>query len=189
MKTNKKNPRDLQAIFRKQFVQQTPGRVLVVGSKVYPGRPDWRLTHPDGVGVDMEDGPGVNVVANLERGPLRGEKFAHIECVSVLEHSTKPWVLAANLEKMLLPGGSIFISAPWVWRYHGYPQDLWRFSHHALPVLFPSITWTTVRYRCGDELTESERTPKNDSGLLSRMEVLATGIKPAPVAEPDLCES
>ena len=176
MNPNKPAPPDLQARFRQQFVKPTPGPVLVVGSALYPTRPNWRQWHPDGIGVDMIPGDGVDYVANLETEVLPVQ-FTHIECVSVLEHAERPWLLAANLEAMLAEGGSLFFSSPWVWRFHGYPVDRWRFSHLALPVLFPSIEWRDVRYRCGDELTESERMPKFKDGLLTRMEIMGWGVK------------
>lgn len=170
-------PCDIQTQFADEFVRQTPGPVLVVGSLIYPGRLDWRARHPNGVGVDMLAGDGVGVVANLEYSPLP-ETFAHIECLSVLEHTERPWKVAENLQEMLVEGGSIFVSVPWVWKYHGYPNDLWRFSHMTLPVLFPSIRWETVRYGVNGRLQESERSPKTGpEGHLPKMELFGFGVK------------
>lgn len=166
----------MQKFFRESYVQQTPGRVLVVGSKLYPTRPNWRDWQPDGLGVDMEAGDGVDFVANLEHGPLP-KPFEHIECTSVLEHTQRPWKAAENIERMLVHGGSIFLSVPWVWNFHGYPQDLWRFSHLTLPILFPSIDWKVIRYAHGDVLTDSERSPKKKDGLLPKTQVMGWGIK------------
>lgn len=174
MNQNKKPPRDMQAVFRKQYVSQTIGRVLVVGSKLYPTRPNWRDWHPDGFGVDMQEGEGVDFVADLERAPLP-QKFSHIECVSVLEHTQRPWLVAQNIEAMLRPMGSLFLSVPWCWNFHAYPNDLWRFSHLTLPILFPSIQWRDVRYAHGEVLTESERSPKGDG--LPKTQVMGWGVK------------
>ena len=33
----------------------------------------------------------------------------------------------------------MFLSVPWVWRFHGYPSDYWRFSPEALKFLFPGF--------------------------------------------------
>lgn len=57
---------DLQETFRRKFVKQRKGPVLVVGSKLFPSRPDWRTWHPNGVGVDMQSGDGVDIVAHTE---------------------------------------------------------------------------------------------------------------------------
>lgn len=170
-------PADLQERFAQEFVQQTPGPVLVVGSAIYAGRLNWRLRHPQGIGVDMLEDDGVDVVQNLEHAPLSA-KFAHIEVLSVLEHTQRPWKVAANLETMLMEGGSIYVSVPWVWKYHGYPDDLWRFSHLTLPILFPTIIWMTVRYGVNGQLQESERSPKTGpEGHLPKMELFGFGVK------------
>jgi hypothetical protein len=166
----------MQAKFRREFVKQSPGRVLVVGSKLFPTREDWRAWHPDGFGVDMQPGEGVDFVQNLEHSPVY-QTFGHIECTSVLEHVERPWLMAANLEKMLEPGGSIFLSVPWVFNFHGYPQDLYRFSHVSFPILFPSIQWRDIRYSCRNGLQEGPRSPKNDGGLLDKMLVMGWGVK------------
>lgn len=168
---------DLQERFAREFVRQSDGLVLVVGSAIYPGRPDWRLRHPVGIGADMQGGDGVDVVVDIEAEALPVQ-FAHIEALSVLEHTQRPWKVAENLIAMLRDGGSIFISVPWVWRFHGYPSDYWRFSHMTLPILFPKIDWKVHRYGVNGQLVESERSPKTDaSGNLPKMELMAFGVK------------
>lgn len=123
-------------------------RVLVVGSKLYPDRPDWRTKYSNGFGVDMLPGEGVDLVHDLEY-PLPKEfvgAFSHVECISILEHAKRPWLVAIHLEQVLVTGGTIEISVPFVWRYHPYPDDYWRMTHSALPVLFPSIEWSSLGY-------------------------------------------
>lgn len=129
--------------FEQQYVKPKPGRVLIVGSKLYREKEDRRKRYADCVGVDMLEGEGVDVVADLERDiPVSWiYSFDHIECMSVLEHSRKPWLLAANLERMLKPGGTLFVSIPFVWRVHAYPSDYWRMTPEALPELFPHVDW------------------------------------------------
>jgi hypothetical protein len=39
----------------------------------------------------------------------------------------------------LKPGGKICISAPFAWKFHGYPSDYWRFTHEGIKILFPEI--------------------------------------------------
>ena len=90
----------------------------------------------------MLDGPGVDHVLNLEGQLPRGlGLFDHIECISVLEHAPRPWLLAANLERLMAPGCTLHVTVPFVWRIHAYPNDYWRMTPEALPLLFPSITW------------------------------------------------
>lgn len=121
------------------------GRVLIAGSLVVGAKADRRKQHADCVGADMRPGPGVDVVADLEREGIGGS-FAHIECLSVLEHVKRPWLMAANLERMLDPGGTIFVSAPFIWKYHAHPHDYWRFTVEGVKALFREIEWTAEAY-------------------------------------------
>ena len=123
------------------------GRTLIVGSHVYAGRTDRRLAYDDVVGVDMIPGDGVDRVLNME-DPLPADfgVFDHVECISVLEHSRQPWLLAANIERVLEPGGTLDLSVPFVWRVHGYPEDHWRFTVSGVRLLFPNIDWARLDF-------------------------------------------
>ena len=43
---------------------------------------------------------------------------------------------AKQMERVLKPGGFLYVSVPWVWEFHAFPSDYWRFSLPALDVLF-----------------------------------------------------
>jgi len=122
-------------------------RVLVAGSRLYPTRQDRRKLYRNVLGVDMVPGVGVDRVVNLEE-PLPPDlgKFDHIDCISVLEHARRPWLLAANLERLLAIDGTIFVQVPFVWRVHGYPSDFWRFTEDAVRILLPAIKWVALQF-------------------------------------------
>lgn len=124
-----------------------PGRTLIVGSKVYPGRPDRRARYADRLGVDMLPGDGVDRVVDMEEPlPAGLGWFEHAECISVLEHCKRPWLVAQNIERLLVHGGTLMLTVPFIWRYHSYPNDFWRFTTSAIPLLFPEIKWKTLKY-------------------------------------------
>lgn len=133
--------------FQKTLPKPKKGRALIVGSRVYEGRVDRRRLYTEPVGIDMLDGPGVDHVHDLQY-PLPEEvgKFAHVECMSVMEHCPRPWLLAQNLEDAMLPGATIWLSVPFVWRVHGYPSDYWRFTTEAVKLMFPRIEWERLEY-------------------------------------------
>lgn len=126
--------------FEQDYVRPRVGRTLIIGSKLYPGRPDRRALYPDAVGLDMQEGDGVDVVCDLEQPLEIGlGKFAHIECMSVLEHCRQPWVVADNIELLMEDGGTLFVAAPFVHEFHAYPQDFWRFTTKGLESLFSQV--------------------------------------------------
>src|SRR5262245_49616309 len=95
------------------------GPILEVGSRDYGSTPDFRALFPGAhyVGADMCAGRGVDVIVDLTGEfsdvdtQLGGMRFNTIICFSVLEHCRQPFAMSANLERLLHPGGSVFISA------------------------------------------------------------------------------
>lgn len=166
--------------FYAENVRPCPGKTLVVGSRVYDGREDRRLLFADALGVDMLDGPGVDVVANLEERSDFGP-FAHVDCVSVLEHCRRPWKVAENIEAMMLRGGTLFVSVPFCWRVHAYPDDYFRFTPAALEVIFPNIIWL-ARGLGHETYSTKSKIPAvhvNNHPYLSRTETFGFGIRGA----------
>lgn len=156
-----------------------PGRTLVAGSRVYEKKQvDRRDLYVKAVGVDMLPGPGVDVVHNLEAPlPVDLGLFDHIDCVSMLEHCQRPWLVAENLRRAMAPGASILVSAPFVWRVHGYPSDYWRYTVESFVVLFPDITWRERGYLVAGALHKI--TPSLDhkgNPYLQRSEAVGFGL-------------
>lgn len=174
-----KRRKDWRAEFERESAQVKEGRTLIVGSHVYPGRQDARGRYREAVGVDMIAGPGVDMVVDLEKPLPRMGTFEHVECCSVLEHSRAPWLLAANLERLMNPGATIVLSVPWVWRFHGYPSDYWRFTPASLPVLFPGIRWKAIRVATDTGFRE-QHLPAYEMGdvvAFGRSEVFGFGFR------------
>lgn len=180
MKSHKANPSPDSSIvqFEREYVRPKPGRVLIVGSQVYHDKPDRRKLYADVVGVDMQAGPGVDVVHDMENYlPASLGQFDHIECMSVLEHCRQPWRMAVSIEQAMLPGATIFVSVPFVFRLHGYPDDYWRMAPNGVRFLFSAITWQHVMI-AGERLHAESAKPdivKMPYPHLARCETVAFG--------------
>lgn len=165
--------------FRRAVVPAA-GRALIAGSKVYGSKCDRRLAFDDALGVDMLEGEGVDRVLDLEE-PLPADMgtFAHVECCSVLEHSRRPWLLAANLERVLAAGGTLYVTVPFVWRVHAYPSDYFRFTTEGIRQLFPGIEWHSLVY-AHLSLTAKSKVPSrmlDGHPYFARTEVCGFGVK------------
>jgi len=139
-----------QLLFVQKHAEHLRGPYLEVGSRDYGSTQDLEsvLVHGDTyVRLDMQDGPRVDVVADLTKPfeeidrALGGARFGTIFCLSVLEHCAEPFRMAENLTRLLKPGGKACISAPFAWRFHGYPSDYWRFTHEGIKKLFPQLAF------------------------------------------------
>jgi len=137
-----------QLIFVRRFAEQIAGPFLEVGSKDHGSTQNLRVLFQDKgeyIGVDMEDGPGVDVVLDLTEdfekvdAELGRRRFGAIFCLSVLEHCGRPFKMAENLTQLLKPGGCMCISVPFAWKIHPFPADYWRFTPQGIRQLFPKI--------------------------------------------------
>lgn len=166
--------------FEKTYRKPRDGRTLIVGSHVYAGREDRRKHYTEVVGVDAVAGPGVDLVLNLEDTLPEGlGQFDHVECRSVLEHSRKPWLLAANLERLMVSHGTLDLSVPFVWWLHSYPSDLFRFTAEGVRSMFPGIEWKALMY-ANEALAERGKTPRkviDGQVFIARTEVLGWGVR------------
>jgi len=139
-----------QIIYLKKFLPKVDGAVLEIGSKDYGSTSSFRDTYTgvEYVGADLEDGKGVDVVVDLTQGTgtLPHNHFALGICCSVMEHVRKPWIMAEHITSLIQPGGHLYMSVPWVWRYHPYPDDYYRFSWRGIAEIFPGFEWNHVVY-------------------------------------------
>ena len=82
------------------------------------------------IGIDLSDGPNVDVVYEPGAFPFTSPQFDIILSTSCLEHDSLYWLTFLNLARALHPGGILFINVPAgseVHPIHRYPVDNWRF--------------------------------------------------------------
>lgn len=148
--------------------------VLEVGSHDYGSTQNIRglFADADYTGIDMNPGPGVDLALDLTGpfeeidGALGGRRFGTIFCLSVLEHCDQPFVMADNMSRLLAPGGQIFVSVPFAWKFHGYPSDYWRFTHEGVKKLFPALQFNGELDDLSTPRQGDRRTLDEDIGLI-----------------------
>ena len=135
-----------QLIFAREFLKKNYKSILEIGSKDHGNTIDFRKFFKNTdtyIGADMEDGKNVDVVIDFTKTnqPLQENFFDLIICCSVLEHVEAPWLFSENITKLSIKGGSLFIAVPFVWRFHGYPNDYFRYTHNGIKKLFKGYEW------------------------------------------------
>lgn len=139
-----------QRLFLTRAIPRAGGPVLEVGSRDYGNTSSFRdvFAGEEYSGIDLSPGKDVDRVLDLAAGTgdLADAHFALAICCSVLEHVRRPWEMAANITRLLRPGGALYVAVPWVWRYHPYPDDYFRFSWRGIAEIFPGITWARMAY-------------------------------------------
>lgn len=83
------------------------------------------------LGLDVEQGPGVDEIGNVEELEERfgTEAFDVVICTEMLEH-VPDWKFAiTNLKRVVRKGGTLLITTRSKgFGYHGFPGDYWRFE-------------------------------------------------------------
>ena len=118
-----------------------PGEIVLdAGAGECPFKPLFAHAHYIGVdscvGNDEWDYSQLGLVSDLFRLGVRPNSVDHVLCNDVLEHVPDPAALIAALYEVLKPGGNLFLSAPQGWGQHQNPHDYFRFTSHALRMMF-----------------------------------------------------
>jgi hypothetical protein len=79
------------------------------------------------VGLDMEEGPNVDIVGVSHDIPFDKDEFDIVISSSCFEHDDMFWISFQEMCRVLKPGGYMYIQAPSNGPYHGWPGDNWRF--------------------------------------------------------------
>ena len=116
-------------------------RLLQIGARTPSGTepiPRRHLLQGRVIGLDIHPGLKVDVVGDAHRLStfLRAGSVDAVLSASVLEHLQAPWLLAAEINRVLKPGGLVYHQAPGAWPAHAQPNDFWRISAEGLRVLF-----------------------------------------------------
>lgn len=121
-----------------------PGmRVLELGAAVETGENslDRKLFSPaEYVGFDIRPDSNVDVVGDAHQASSyfdASERFDLIYSSACFEHFAMPWVVAAEMAKLVKVGVHVFIETHFTYPPHCRPCDYYRFFDLALKALFP----------------------------------------------------
>jgi SAM-dependent methyltransferase len=87
----------------------TPTRVLELGSLDINGSPRALVLRGDWYGIDMQDGPAVNEVADASIW-RSSRRFDLVVCAEVLEHTDRIHDILATARHHLDPGGHLIVT-------------------------------------------------------------------------------
>jgi SAM-dependent methyltransferase len=121
-----------------------PGPVLEIGSQQVPGQEEIGNLRPlfgdrTFVGLDVQAGPGVDLVADVEALPQADASVGTVLALNTLEHVPRFWRGLEEMYRVLRPDGVLIASCPFYFHLHSFPRDYWRFSPEALE-------WLLQRY-------------------------------------------
>jgi SAM-dependent methyltransferase len=130
--------------FTAEVGRMREGHVLEIGSRARSGNV-YRDFIPASVrytGIDIKEGPNVDVVgdAHALSAYFAPATFDAAYSVAVFEHLLMPWKAAVELNRVMKPGGLVFISTHQSFPLHEQPWDFWRYSNTAWHGIFNKYT-------------------------------------------------
>lgn len=93
------------------------------------------------VGVDIGEGPGVDLVMDAREAPARiPGPWDVVVCCSMLEHADDWYGAVVAIKKLCRPGTILVMTVPTIgFRYHAYPGDHWRFTANDWAEIFADM--------------------------------------------------
>ena len=79
---------------------------------------------------------GPDVLYDGSRLPFEAAAFDTVISTEVLEHTSDPAALVAEMARVLKPNGTVILTAPFAFRLHEEPYDYFRYTPHGLASLF-----------------------------------------------------
>jgi SAM-dependent methyltransferase len=126
------------------------GRVLEIGGRdgadsataLFPA-PRFSYANLDAAPSDIPH----TIVADITdcRATIPDASFDLVVSSDVFEHIDRPWLAAAEIARILKPGGLAITHTLFSWRNHPCPIDYWRFSKECLELSSFSPTWSAWR--------------------------------------------
>jgi SAM-dependent methyltransferase len=99
------------------------------------------------VGDTTWDYSGLDSIGDLTALPFPDGAFDGCLNIVTLEHVPRPGAVAAELARVLQPGGKILLIAPHSWEVHQAPHDYYRYTRHGLRYLLEEAGLREIEIR------------------------------------------
>ncbi|MBY0450998.1 MAG: class I SAM-dependent methyltransferase [Cyanobacteria bacterium] len=117
-------PEPSSQTFIEQFSPEA--HILSVGAGVL------RRQHPGLIHLDYTPYSHLEIVGDAQQLPFVDNSLDAIVCESMLEHVANPTQVIAEMQRVLKPGGKIYVLMPFMFQFHAAPHDYTRFTHMGL---------------------------------------------------------
>lgn len=118
--------------------------LLEIGSRNVTGVV-WRNVFQSSVaytGLDIHEGENVDVVGDVHTlsSHFPGNHYDAVFSISVFEHLAMPWKACLEINRIMKPGGLLYISTHPTIPPHELPWDFWRYSRETFKTLLNDST-------------------------------------------------
>lgn len=125
--------------------ERVRGRVLIVGAGKEPYKELLRSADSVLVTDVGELHAGLDHIADVHELSYQDDSFDCVLAIEVFEHLRSPALAAAELYRVLKPGGKVIVTIPFMFRVHADPHDYQRLTQGGLEVLFEAFASVRVQ--------------------------------------------
>jgi SAM-dependent methyltransferase len=124
--------------------------IIEIGSKRHPSQNKLADLRPlfsgrSFVGCDMEEGPGVDRIENLEKLTFEDRKVGTFILCDTLEHVRNLNIAMKELDRCLKPDSGVIIATSVMhFPVHAFPNDYWRFTQEGFRELAMGFRWVAT---------------------------------------------
>jgi SAM-dependent methyltransferase len=104
-------------------------RVLDAGAGQLPYKP--LFAHVSYEAADIVAAPGLDYVCDISQMPVEDGRYDLVLCSQTLEHVMNPITVLKEFERILKPGGTVWLTAPLFYAEHVIPYDYFRYTRFA----------------------------------------------------------
>lgn len=101
------------------------------------------------IDVDYMPYKNVSVVADAHLLPFKNNSADAVISDALLEHVKDPVKVVAEIERILKPGGHIYILVPFIFSFHSSPDDYYRWTASGLKELLKNFNKEEIGVRYG----------------------------------------
>jgi SAM-dependent methyltransferase len=123
--------------FAKKYLSNIPKSASILDVGV-GSAPYWHI-RPDlnWKGLDVDPGEKVDFLIKKDcPWQIQDNSFDVVLCTQVIEHVENPSFLVSEINRVLKPGGQVILNAPFLYPFHGMPDDQMRYTTTQLEYLF-----------------------------------------------------
>jgi SAM-dependent methyltransferase len=127
------NPKLTEPVTQKLFNHQgDKTKILNVG-----GGPIRYSDHE--ITMNLEEFHNVDLVSDAHNIPFKDDSFDTVFSIAVLEHVPEPNKVIEEMIRTLKPGGYMYAEVPFIYFFHGYPNDYQRYTQEGIRYLFRDL--------------------------------------------------
>lgn len=89
--------------------------------------------------LNLEAFHNVDLVGDAHNIPVLNDTFDSIICNAVLEHVRDPERVVSEMIRVLKPGSYLYAEVPYIFFFHGYPNDYRRYTREGVRQLFSGL--------------------------------------------------